>query len=151
MTDLAARADVEAVLGRPLAANEVLKLDSLLGRASSLIRAACGGNPFTAQSNVDTLVAQGNKIVLYKRPVISVATVKVNLPVPVAQITLAGWSWDHKNTIYLMPWGYIANLPEIEQSTSVLSYEVSYDSGYTDVPKDVVGVCAQSVARVYQA
>jgi hypothetical protein len=155
MTNLATQTDVEAELGRALTSPEVARINALLGRASALVRAACDNQPFTRTTNVSTLVARGSKIRLPHRPVISVASVVLNLPSNLGAVSLAVWSFDQVDTIYLTPWDYIANLPaileDIDLSLRVLSYTVTYDSGYTTIPEDVVRVVAGSVARALYA
>jgi hypothetical protein len=149
MTALAAQTDVEANLGRTLTTAEATRITSLLANASRLIRGYCRQD-FTAATSTSVLRISAGRIRLPQRPVTAVTAVKLvgydgtsRYPVP--------FIWDGLDEIVMMGDLLVVNLPEILQDVYATTAEVDYSHGYATIPEDVVELCAQIVARVYQS
>ncbi|MET9953511.1 hypothetical protein ABZ135_18440 [Streptomyces sp. NPDC006339] len=147
MPDLAAVADLEARLGRPLTPDEQARAGALLADASALVR------DFTRQEITpvtgDTLVLRpvGVLLRLPQRPVTAVTSVSAVGPTGSVLGALSGWSWDGRDKVDLScvspagswPLSWTGPLPD--------TYQVIYDHGRATVPPGIVAVVCAMVLR----
>ena len=148
---LAQLEDVENRMPRALTDAEVSRVPYLLTDASSQIRKYCR-QYFSLVTTTDNLKPINGVINLPEHPVVSVNTL--------ARVNVTGdgvtpyslWVFDGNYNIYLGPIEQIFNAPIIWAEENWLHrsvmYQVNYTHGYTDVPDDVVSVCANMVLRV---
>lgn len=140
--------DVEDRLGRDFTPEEQRKAQALLLDASAVIRSYCRRD-FTAGTATIRLRPRGNKVLLPQRPVVSVQSVKTVIsfgPTEVVTPTPA-WSWVSGPELYLIDPQLIFNGPTLALDDENVWVEVSYTYGYTEVPFDIMTVCANLVLR----
>lgn len=127
--------------------DQVASAQQALDTASAAVRAFCR-RQFTAAQRTTRLRAKGHWILLPHRPVISVDHLAVMV---YGQATAtSGWVWDGLDRVWIGNLGMVINLSEeLSQALQfgVTVAEVTYTSGYAQVPEDVVTVTANLAAR----
>lgn len=144
MTDLATQADVEARLGRTLAAGaETSKVEALLADASAAIRSYTGQTLTAVSGDVLTVDAPlSGELTLPERPVTAVTSITLD------GVTLTGWSWNAA-TLVTLPGGWSTQSSVAYPGRGVL--QITYSHGYGSVPPDVTAVCCSMVLRAMEA
>jgi hypothetical protein len=142
--------DVEDRMGRDITPDEQRKAAAMLVDASATIRAYCRRD-FTLNTATGLrLRPRGNKVLLPQRPVVDVASVATVFSFgPTEYVTpTPAWSWVSGNTIYLIddP-DLVFNGPAFNLDDENVWIQVTYTYGYTEVPQDIVSVCANLVLR----
>lgn len=133
-------------LGTPTQAQQT-QMTSLLSLASAVIRSYTR-RTFTLEQTTERLRPIGYKILLPKRPVVSVDAVSLlvwNMLMP-----LPGWVWDGADELWLSADDSLINVSETilewtRYHTAVA--QVTYTHGYDVVPDDVKFVACSMAAR----
>lgn len=152
MTNLVAKADLVARLGRDVTCDEDARLDALLADASALVRAYTGQD-FSAATDTVTLRAQGGVIRLPQRPVTAVASVTAIGLNGTPDVALVDWWWDGLDQVRLGEGNFVINLPEVwwdDEDGYPGTFAVTYTHG-APVPPDVVAVVCGMVLRTVTA
>ncbi|MGP5162568.1 hypothetical protein [Arthrobacter rhombi] len=90
VVQLATTQDVEAALGRDLAATEIVRVETILDKASELFRYQ-SGQLFTPGTTTARLKVNGGRVFLKQRPVTAVATVVDDDGNDVAYVRTGSW------------------------------------------------------------
>lgn len=144
---LADLSDVEDRLGRDLTPEESRQADAMLRDASAVIRSYCRRD-FTAGNLVARYRPRGDKVILPQRPITSINLVSAVTSFGPTEIVTAlpFWSWVGGNEVFIGDQSLVINAPEFDFDDNVW-IEVDYDYGFTEVPVDIVTVCANLVVR----
>lgn len=125
------------------------RVETLLKRASAVVRSYTGQS-FTKETTTERIRPRGDKVILPKRPVVSVESVGVFDGTNV--LPIVGYMWDGGCEIWLCPGETVINLAAdvldlFRYNTPLV--EVAYTHGYDMVPEDIVTVVCGMVARTY--
>lgn len=148
LPSLADLEDVEDRLGRDLSTDEQRRADALLRDASVIVRNYTRRD-FTLSNTVDRYLPRGRKVILPKRPVVAINSVKAVIGYGTHQTisVLSFWSWVAGPEIILGEPTLMINGPSYEWNDSNVWAEVDYDHGFAEVPDDVRTVTANLVVR----
>jgi len=149
LPSLADLEDVEDRLGRDLETAEQRRADALLRDASVVVRNYTRRDFTLVENEVARYLPRGRKVVLPKRPVIAVNSVKAVIGYGTHQTitVLSFWSWVAGNEIILGEPSLMINGPSYEWNDSNVWAEVDYDHGFAEVPADIISVVANLVVR----
>jgi hypothetical protein len=150
---LASVDDVAARLGRDVTETEAIRLVPLLADASAQIRRYCRRDFLMHTSETQILYGHDSEILLPGRPAQSVATVVLNGGGTLPDLPVPWFTFDGVQTIRIHGISGIINLPEAWADAAEYpgTYKVTYTWGDTDVPDDVVMVCANAALSVLTA
>ncbi len=148
---LASVEDVAARMFRDLTDVELARTEMLLGDASAVIRSytRC---PFTTRRATERIRPVGYRVRLPHKPVTAVHSVA--LLINARPITVAGFTWDGTDEVWLADMGVIINLAETASewlATHTPVAEVDYTSGFAEVPRDVISVACSMITRSLSA
>lgn len=148
LPSLAELSDVEDRLGRDLEPEESRRADALLRDASTVVRNYTRRD-FTLGNTVARYLPRGRKVILPKRPVVAVNSVKAVIGLGQSQVTtiLPFWSWVAGNEIVLGDPTLLINGPTYEWNDQDVWAEIDYDHGHAETPTDIVSVVANLVVR----
>jgi hypothetical protein len=143
--------DVQQRMFRDITDAEAQRVEVMLDDASAVVRGFCRQN-FTQVRATQRIRPVGYRIRLPQRPVVAVHSVALlinNRP-----ITVAGYTWDGTDEVWLGDMGRIINLAETASewlATHTPVAEVDYTSGYTESPPGVVSVVCSMLTRTLSA
>src|SRR5689334_6413883 len=140
MAALAEQSDVEASLLRALTTNEELYVETLLARASRVVRVYTGQFFEEVTETVEVLPDMYGNLRLPQTPVTAVASVAVNGDT----LDPADYTWTAQGLIRqqtLNSWEI--NGPYLRWTTPAT---VNYTHGYDPIPDDVIEIVADMVA-----
>lgn len=145
---LAELADVEDRLGRDLDTSEQRRADALLRDASTVVRGYTRRD-FTLTRTVSRHRPRGDKVLLPRRPVVEVHSVKsvIGFGTHETLTVMPFWSWVAGHEILLGEPTLIINGPTFEWSDRNVWAEVDYSHGFAEVPLDIISVVANLVVR----
>lgn len=139
---LATVADVQALLGRALTADEAARAAGMLALATASVQAEARQD-FELKQRTYIAKPVGGLVRLQERPVVSVDTVRLINDDGTVGVGIAGWTFDGVDTLNVGDiTGIVINGPEDWEPESV---QVTYTAGYSVVPGDVKWVCADMV------
>jgi hypothetical protein len=151
---LASVTDVAARLGRNVTAPEQARLNALLADASAQIRRYCRRDFQLHTDETQVVHGHDSMIWLPQYPVQSVsAVVAIGGGMGLPDVPIPWYTFDSIRTIRISPGLGIINLPEIWWTSDLYpqTFRVTYSFGYTDVPDEVVMVCANAALAVLTA
>lgn len=148
---LATPANLVALLGRELTADEETRAVGLLASASTRIRRYTRQDFTFVANDVQVLRGDGDTIRLPQRPVTAVTSVVAVGAGGLPDVPLAGWWFDGIDVVYLRGCAIVINLPEWWHEYPTDVYRVTNSHGYAEIPADVVDVCAGMVLRTLTA
>lgn len=146
MTALATVLDVEAVLQREIAADDIPRVTRLIEMASGVVRREAGGQTITAVAGDVTTLAGTYETELWlpQRPVTAVTSITVDGIATVADT----YRWTRHGRLYRT--SYDREIPDWRSwgawGTPDAAVVVTYDHGYAEPPDDLALVVAEMVA-----
>lgn len=147
MTALAAVFDVEAVLQREIATEDVPRVTRLIELASGVARREAGGQTISAVAG-DVITLAGtyeSEMWLPQRPVTALTSIVVD-GITVISST---YKWTRQGRLYRT--SYDREIPDWRSwgpwGTPDSEVVVTYDHGYADVPEDIALVVAEMVSN----
>lgn len=148
LPSLADLADIEDRLGRDLEPEESRKADAML-RDASIVARNYTRRDFTLGNTVARYRPRGRKVILPRRPVVAINSVKAVIGFGQHQMVtiLPFWSWVAGHEIVLGEPSLLINGPTYEWDDRNVWAEIDYDHGFADVPDDVRTVVANMVIR----
>lgn len=151
---LATVEDLEALLGRPLTADEATRAEALLRQASARVRAWTRQTFSLVENDVVVSRPVGTIIRLPQRPVQNVTQVVAESgtdTIPDLVLPAGSWTFDGIDKVDIWPpdTTWYLSLPEVwtELWPSVNTYRVTYSHGYAPIPDIVVDTVAAMVLR----
>ena len=151
---LASVDDVASRLGRDVSEQEAIRLEPLLADASAQIRRYCRRDFRMHTAETQTLYGHDSEIWLPGRPALSVqSVVAIGGGMGLPDVPIPWFTFDGVQTIRVDPGHGIINLPEIWWTSDLYpgTFKVTYSFGDSEVPDDVVMVCANAALSVLTA
>jgi len=140
VASLASVSDVSALLGETV---DETRCEALLEQASAQFRLMALQDFDLRETSLILRLISGH-VILPKRPVVSVETVRVVNNDGTPGFTATGWIFDGISKVSVGDLGWLVNGPNILPTETV---EVTWTHGFAEVPADVRWAVAQMVAR----